>query len=90
MISGTATPNAKSNLDVIDEEEPALTSSALQEIEENLFKQSSEGVPIRDKKIGAGSGLSPKPGALIKQTPPRASLVSLRYTLHYWYICNCV
>ncbi|PNY03653.1 hypothetical protein L195_g000060 [Trifolium pratense] len=73
MISGTATPNSKSNLEVIDEEEPATTSLALQEIEENLFKHSSGGVSIRDRKIGAVSGLSPKPGASIKQTPPAAS-----------------
>jgi hypothetical protein len=86
MISGTATPNSKSKLEVIDEEEPATTSLALQEIEENLFKHSSGGVSIRDRKIGAVSGLSPKLGASIKQTPPAASLVSLLYSLHYRYI----
>ncbi|GAU14636.1 hypothetical protein TSUD_97000 [Trifolium subterraneum] len=75
MISGTATPNSKSNLEVIVEEEPATTSLALQEIEENLFKHSSGGVSIRDRKIGAVSGLSPKLGASIKQMPPAASLV---------------
>ncbi|XP_058729863.1 uncharacterized protein LOC131601946 [Vicia villosa] len=74
MISGTATPNSKSNLEVIDEEELATTSRALQEIEGNLFKHSSGGVSIRAKKIGAVSGLSPKPGASVKRTPPVASL----------------
>lgn len=77
MISGTATPNSKSNLEVIDEEELGTTSIALQKIEENLFKHSSGGVSIRDKKIGAVSGLTPKPGASVKRTPPIASLVSL-------------
>ncbi|CAL5211323.1 unnamed protein product [Lathyrus oleraceus] len=74
MISGTATPNSKSNLEVIDEEELGTTSIALQKIEENLFKHSSGGVSIRDKKIGAVSGLTPKPGASVKRTPPIASL----------------
>ncbi|CAI8616492.1 unnamed protein product [Vicia faba] len=74
MISGTATPNSKSNLEVIDEEELATTSTVLQQIEENLFRHSSGGVSIRAKKIGAVSGLSPKPGASVKRTPPVASL----------------
>jgi len=88
MISGTVTPNSKSNLNLeaIEEEEPATTSLALQEIEENLFKHSSGGVSIRNRKIGAVSALSPKPGSSIKRTTPVASLVSLLYSLHYWYM----
>ncbi|XP_057449061.1 uncharacterized protein LOC130740460 isoform X2 [Lotus japonicus] len=65
MISGTATPN----MEVIQEEEPVATSLALQQIEENLFKHSSDGViTIGHRKNGAGVGLSPKPAALTKQT----------------------
>lgn len=87
MISGTSTPNAELNLEVIHEEEPVTTSLALQEIEENLFKHSSEGVPIGDRKIGAGADLSPKPASLTKQTLTPASLVSLIYSLlHYRYV----
>lgn len=94
MISGTTTPNAKSNLEVINEEEPT-TSIALQEIEENLFKHSSEGVPIGDRRISARVGLSPKPkiglspkpGALTKQTPSPASLVSI---IRFVSICATV
>lgn len=88
MISGTVTPNSKSNLNLeaIEEEEPATTSLALQEIEENLFKHSSGGASIRNRKISAVSALSPKPGSSIKKTIPVASLVSLSYYLHYRYM----
>lgn len=77
MISGTATPKrTNTELKVIHEEEPASASLALQEIEENLFKQSSEGVVCTEDRNNGAAGLSPKSGASTKGRAP-ASLVSL-------------
>ncbi|RDX63613.1 hypothetical protein CR513_57935, partial [Mucuna pruriens] len=73
VISGTATPKAGLNLEVIHEEECVGTSIELQEIEENLFMHTSDAVPVKDRKIG----LSPKPEALAKASPAPASFVSL-------------
>lgn len=85
MISGTATPN----LEVIEEEEPVATSLALQQIEENLFKHSSEGVTIGHRRNGAGVGLSPKPSALTRQTLTPTSMVSV-YVLYTLLVCDGV
>ncbi|KAG4979801.1 hypothetical protein JHK84_033387 [Glycine max] len=68
MISGTATPKAGLNLEVIHEEECVGNSIELQDIEENLFMHSSDAVPVKDRKIG----LSPKPAALAKASPAPA------------------
>ncbi|KAL2592395.1 hypothetical protein AAZV13_12G066200 [Glycine max] len=69
MISGTATPKAGLNLEVIHEEECVGNSIELQDIEENLFMHSSDAVPVKDRKIG----LSPKPAALAKASPAPVS-----------------
>ncbi|KAG4386926.1 hypothetical protein GLYMA_11G150661v4 [Glycine max] len=69
IISGTATPKAGLNLEVILEEESVGTSIELQDIEENLFMHSSDAVPVEDRKIG----LSPKPAALAKASPAPVS-----------------
>ncbi|RZB74746.1 hypothetical protein D0Y65_033625 [Glycine soja] len=71
MISGTATPKAGLNLEVIHEEECVGNSIELQDIEENLFMHSSDAVPVKDRKIG----LSPKPAALAKASPAPVSKV---------------
>lgn len=73
MISGTATPKAGLNLEVIHEEECVGNSIELQDIEENLFMHSSDAVPVKDRKIG----LSPKPAALAKASPAPVSKVGL-------------
>ncbi|XP_057750206.1 uncharacterized protein LOC130968771 [Arachis stenosperma] len=68
MISGTATPKRPNTvLKAINEEEPASASIALKEIEDNLFKQSSEGVVCTENRsVGAAAFLSPKSGASTK------------------------
>ncbi|MED6168632.1 hypothetical protein PIB30_013362 [Stylosanthes scabra] len=66
MISGTSTPNRLNReLKAINEEEPGSASIALQEIEENLFNQSSEGVVCTENR-SAAAFLSPKSGVLSK------------------------
>ncbi|MED6207457.1 hypothetical protein PIB30_036039 [Stylosanthes scabra] len=70
MISGTSTPKRLNReLKAINEEEPGSVSIALQEIEENLFNQSSEGVVCTENRSGnrsAAAFLSPKSGVLTK------------------------
>ncbi|KAK7257744.1 hypothetical protein RIF29_31946 [Crotalaria pallida] len=73
MISGTSTPsrtNTELRLNIIneeEEEEPTSASIAIRQIEENLFKQSSDNVSREIRNI-ACVGLSPKPAA-----PPSAA-----------------
>lgn len=79
MISGTSTPvrtNSDLKLNIIHEEEQTSASLAIQEIEENLFKQSSDSVSRESRNSGV-VGLSPKPVAFTKDTLAPPSAVSL-------------